>query len=276
MQWFPGHMAKAKNEIIEKLKLVDIVYELVDARIPFSSQNPMINDILKSKDKLIIITKSMMADDYMTKKWQSYFKSQNISSIIIDSITGFNVSKIVSLSKQVLETKLEKERSRGIKERAIRAMVIGIPNVGKSTLINRLVNRKVTNVGNKPGVTKAQQWIRINKDLELLDTPGVLWPKFEDPKVGMHLGLTGAIKDEILHKDDMILYLLDFLKKYYPNILQSKYEVSIIEDNIEIINQIAKNRGLFKNGFEVVTDAILNDFKNARLGRITLDRLEDE
>lgn len=276
MQWFPGHMAKAKNEIIEKLKHVDIVYELVDARIPFSSQNPMINDILKSKDKLIIITKSMMADDYMTKKWQSYFKSQNISSIIIDSITGFNVSKIVSLSKQVLETKLEKERSRGIKERAIRAMVIGIPNVGKSTLINRLVNRKVTNVGNKPGVTKAQQWIRINKDLELLDTPGVLWPKFEDPKVGMHLGLTGAIKDEILHKDDMILYLLDFLKKYYPNILQSKYEVSIIEDNIEIINQIAKNRGFFKNGFEVVTDAILNDFKNARLGRITLDRLEDE
>lgn len=276
MQWFPGHMAKAKNEIVEKLKLVDIVYELVDARIPYSSQNPMISDILKNKEKLIIITKFSMADDYMTKKWQNHFKSQNIASIIIDSLTGFNVSRIVAMSKTVLEAKLAKERSRGIKERAIRAMVIGIPNVGKSTLINRLVNRKVTNVGNKPGVTKAQQWIRINKDLDLLDTPGVLWPKFEDPKVGMHLGLTGAIKDEILHKEDMIFYLLDFLKKYYPNLLESKYEVSISLDNIDMINKIASNRGIYKNAFEVVTDTILNDFKNARIGRITLDRLENE
>jgi ribosome biogenesis GTPase A len=275
VQWYPGHMAKAKKEIEEKLKLVDIVFELVDARIPVSSQNPMISEILKSKQKLILITKANLADEKMTKRWQGHFKTQNIESLFIDSISGFNINKIISISKVVLQTKFEKEKSRGMKERAIRAMVIGIPNVGKSTLINRLVNKKVTNVGDKPGITKAQQWIRINKDLELLDTPGVLWPKFEDQRQGFHLAISGAIKDDVYHKDDMVIYLLDFLKKYYPKELQTRYDFDLSIDNFAILDKIANNRGFIKNNetdYEKTYEIILNDFRNCRIGRITLDR----
>ena len=280
MQWYPGHMAKAKKEIQEKLGLVDIVYELIDARIPYSSRNPMINEILKSKERLIIITKSTLADNIETARWQAYFKSQNIPSLVIDSVSGFNVNKIVSTSKTILEEKFLKEKKKGLKPRSIRAMVLGIPNVGKSTLINKLVNKKVSNVGNRPGVTVAQQWIRIHKDLDLLDTPGVLWPKFEDPKVGMHLALTGAIKDEVLkNKEDMIEYLLNFLKQYYPKELTNRYNIDINQNNQAIIMEIGKARGNIKNNeveYEVVIDAILHEFKNAKIGRITLDRLDNE
>ena len=279
VHWYPGHMAKAKKEIEEKLKLVDIVFELVDARIPESSRNPMFNDILNTKARLILMTKASMADDVMTKKWQSRFKSQNINSLVIDSVNGLNINKIVTTSKTILQDKLEKEKARGMKERSIRAMVIGIPNVGKSTLINRLVNKKVANVGDKPGVTKAQQWIRINKDLELLDTPGVLWPKIEDPRQGFHLAISGAIKDEVIHVDELIFYFLDFLKKYYPDSFVTRYNINLGDDNMTIINEIGKNRGFF-NGkeidFEKTSDIIFNDFRNCRIGKITLDRLNYE
>lgn len=275
IQWYPGHMAKAKREIEEKLKFVDIVFELVDARIPLSSRNPMINDILKNKPRLLLMTKSIMADDYYNKKFVNELSiNEYTKTLLIDSINGLNINKIVTTAKEVLKDKLAKEQQRGMKPRAIKAMVIGIPNVGKSTLINKLVGKKTAIVGNKPGVTKAQQWIRINKDLDLLDTPGVLWPKFEDQKIGYNLALTGAIKDDILHKDDLIIYFIEFLKENYPNSLQF-YNVCKDDDNIDILDTIAKNKNFIRNkeiDYERVYDLILNDFRNIRLGRITLDR----
>lgn len=275
IQWYPGHMAKAKREIEEKLKFVDIVFELVDARVPTSSRNPMINEILKNKPRLILLTKSIMSDDYYNNKFVNDInQSNNSKALLIDSISGLNINKIVTYCRMILKEKLEKEQARGMKPRAIKAMVIGIPNVGKSTLVNKLVGKKTAIVGNKPGVTKSLQWIRINKDLDLLDTPGVLWPKFEDQKVGYHLALTGAIKDDIIYKDDLILYFIDFLKENYPNAL-TFYNVNKDMDNIEILNTIAKNKNFIRNKeveYERVYELILNDFRNIKLGRITLDR----
>ena len=254
--------------------MVDIVFELVDARIPLSSRNPMIAQILKNKPRLVLMTKATMADSSQNSFWQNYFKGENVESLLIDSITGLNTNKIVTKAREVVKEKLEKEAAKGMKPRAIRAMVVGIPNVGKSTLINKIVNKKVANVENRPGVTKSQQWIRINKDLDLIDTPGVLWPKFDDQRVGFHLAITGAIKDDIIIKDDLIVYLLDYLKKYYPSSLE-KYNVSIEEENVKILDKIAANRGFFLNDgydYEKVYDAILNDFRSNKLGKITLDR----
>lgn len=275
IQWFPGHMAKAKKEIEEKLKLVDIVFELVDARVPFSSKNPLIGSLLQNKPKLMLLTKSDMADNTLTHSWAKIYQDAGYSVLEIDSVTGFNINKIVKISQEVLKEKLEKERMKGLKPRPIRAMIVGIPNVGKSTLINKLVNRKVAQVGNKPGVTKAQQWVRINQYLDLLDTPGVLWPKFDDQKVGLNLAVTGAIRDEVLKIEDIGEYLLHFLKTYYPILLNKKYEVSNDLSNIEIVKKVANDRGILGDDYyERTLDLIINDFRNARIGRITLDRLD--
>ncbi len=275
INWYPGHMAKAKREIEEKLKFVDIVFELVDARIPVSSRNPMINDILKNKPRLILLTKSTMADEAYNNKFVNEInQSSTTKALLIDSISGLSINKIIPMCKSILQDKFEKEKAKGMKERAIKAMVIGIPNVGKSTLINKLVGKKTAIVGNKPGVTKSLQWIRINKSLELLDTPGVLWPKFEDQKVGYHLVLTGAIKDTVVYKDDLILYFIDFLKQHYPDALKY-YNINIEMDNVEILNTIGKNKNYIRNKeveYERVYDLILNDFRNIKLGRITLDK----
>ena len=274
IQWYPGHMAKAKREIEEKLKFVDIVFELVDARVPVSSRNPMINDILKNKPRLVLLTKSTMGDEYYNNKFINDINSDTTKALLIDSISGLNINKIVTYCKTVLKEKLEKEQARGMKPRAIKAMVIGIPNVGKSTLVNKLVGKKTAIVGNKPGVTKSLQWIRINKDLELLDTPGVLWPKFDDQKVGYNLAMTGAIKDDIIYKDDLILYFISFLKEHYPNVLEY-YKVNKDMDNVEILDVIGKNKNYIRNKeteYERVYELILNDFRNLKLGRITLDR----
>ncbi len=271
IQWFPGHMAKARREIEEKLKVVDIALVLLDSRIPYSSQNPMAMEILKNKPQLIVLTKSDMADSAMTKKWENYFNSQGKKTIAVDSIKGINIKKIESFSKEILKEKIEKDLKRGLKPRPIRAMIVGIPNVGKSTLINKLVGRKVANVGNMPGVTKAQQWIRLNQNIELLDTPGVLWPKFDDKQVGINLALTGAIKDQILPKEDLAFYLVGYLKEHYPNLIKERFDVDPDKESINIIEDILVKRGNKKNDYERGYDIILNDFKNARIGKITLD-----
>lgn len=273
IQWFPGHMTKARREIEEKLKVVDIALVLVDARIPISSQNPMAMEILKNKPQLMILTKSDMADNNMTKKWEKYFLNQGKKAISIDSISGLNVKKIETLAKEILKEKIERDLKRGMKMRPIRAIIVGIPNVGKSTLINKLAGKKVANVGNMPGVTKAQQWIRLNQNLELLDTPGVLWPKFDDKKIGIHLALTGAIKDEILPKEDLTFYLIDFLKENYPDLFEKRYNVSMNQDTVRIIEEVLQKRGNKKDEYEKGYDIILNDFKNARIGKITLDKI---
>ena len=276
INWFPGHMAKAKREIEEKLKFVDVVFELVDARIPLSSRNPMISEILKNKPHLILMTKATMADPVYNSRFEkNLIHNETLERVLlIDSISGLNTNKIVSMSQELLKEKLEKEKLNGMKERPLKAMVIGIPNVGKSTLINKLVGKKTALVSNRPGVTISQQWIRINKDLDLLDTPGVLWPKFETQEIGFNLALTGAIKDTVVYKDDMILYFLSFLKENYKDSLKL-YNVTSDTDNIEILNIIGKNKNFIRNKeieYERVYDLIINDFRNLKLGRITLDR----
>lgn len=273
IQWFPGHMAKARSEIEANLKLVDIVFELLDARVPESSKNPLIKQILNQKPRLVLLTKSSLADPYYTKKFINEYKENNLIALEIDSLTGFNINKIVSHANIILKDKFEREKKKGLKPRAIRAMIVGIPNVGKSTLINRLVNKKVARVGDRPGVTKAKQWVRINKDLELLDMPGVLWPKFEDKLVGLNLALTGAIKDEILSIDEIGLHLFDFLKANYNNEFKTKYNLDTELDNLEIVEKIARDRGIFGDDYVTrVMEAVINDFRAGRIGRITLDR----
>lgn len=277
IQWFPGHMAKAKQAIIEKLKLVDIVFELIDARVPLSSRNPMIDEIVKNKPRLILMTKSEMSDPSLNKFFINYFEEQGLNILSIDAFKGFNKNRIYNKTTEILQEKILKDQAKGLKARPIRAMIIGIPNVGKSTLINRLVEKKVANVGDRPGVTKSEQWIRINPLLELLDTPGVLWPKFEDQETGIHLAITGAIKDEILHLDDVVLYFLDFLKQYYPKNFQKRYNLGLELSNLEILEEIGRHRGFIRGGeveYDRVYEVILNDYRNLHLGKITLDRVK--
>jgi ribosome biogenesis GTPase A len=271
VQWFPGHMMKAKKEMEEVLKIIDIVLELIDARIPSSSQNPLFHGILKNKPRLFLLTKSTLADDKITKQWLHRFEEEGKPALIIDAISGFQVNRIAGACRTVLQEKIERELARGMKKRPIRAMVIGVPNVGKSTLINQLVKKKVSMVGNKPGVTKAQQWIRINQDLELLDTPGVLWPKFEDPIQGYHLALTGAIRDEILKTDELALYLLNFLKEHYPSVLSQKYTIDITDDVTIMLGKIRTVRGLLDSDHNRVYEVLIKDFRSGILGRISLD-----
>ena len=276
IQWYPGHMAKAIREIEEKLKIVDIVLELIDARIPLSSINPSVENVIKNKPRLVIINKSDMADPIVNKEWVNYYNNKNIPSLLVDSKTGENLKKITSICKDILKEKLEKEQKKGLKPRSIRTMVLGIPNVGKSTLINKLVGKSIATTGNKPGVTKAQQWIRINKDLDLLDTPGVLWPKFDNVIVGYNLALSGAIKDDVIRRDDMILYFLDFLRNSnYREQFENKNLVSFEDDNVSILNKMAEDKKFIRGDiieYERVYDLILNDFRNLKYGRISLEK----
>jgi ribosome biogenesis GTPase A len=278
VQWFPGHMSKALREIKESLKLVDIVFVLLDARLPESSMNPRIQEIVESKPALILYTKSSMADQKELNKWLSYYASQGLKGLKIDAITGLNISKIKEFTLEILEEKLERERRRGIQARAIRAMIIGIPNVGKSTLINTLSKKKAAKTGNTPGITKAQQWIKISDDFELLDTPGVLWPKFEDPTVGYHLALSGAIKDAILPNEEIAVFAHRFLSKYYPEAYKSRYDLDDLSDIALTFEKIGRKRGTLMKGnlvnFDLVYDTILKDLRDGAFGGITFDRLE--
>lgn len=273
INWFPGHMQKAKRQMEEQLKLVDIIIELRDARIPLASINPLLIDLAKNKRKLIILNKADLADENENKKWLEYFEN----AILIDSLND-NVNKIVSNSiKEICNDILERAKKRGIKNKTIRAMVVGIPNVGKSTFINSFVKKKITKTENRPGVTRNLQWIRIDKDIELLDTPGVLWPKFEDQDAAKKLAILGSINDDILDKEALVNYCLLYLLKYYPGILNKRYGIE--EDKEDLIKEIALNKGYLLNKGEIdykkTYDIFLKDIRNNKLGRITLERIED-
>lgn len=280
IQWFPGHMAKARREVTEKLKLVDIIFELVDARLPLSSRNPMIDEVVGQKIRLLILNKADMADDFQTKKWIKYFEEKGHRAIAINSFEGKGLQLVTKAATELLEEKWERMRSRGIKPRAIRAMIVGIPNVGKSTLINRLAKKNLAKTGNMPGVTKAQQWIKVGKELELLDTPGILWPKFEDQSVGYKLALTGAIKDTITNMEDLAVYGLRFLAEHYPKRMEERYQLTEVdEDLVQTFDHIGKLRRTFSSGGEIdydqVAELVVRDIRGEHLGKLTFDMVEE-
>ncbi|MBE4908747.1 ribosome biogenesis GTPase YlqF [Bacillus luteolus] len=276
IQWFPGHMAKARRQVTEKLKFIDIVYELVDARIPLASRNPMIDEIITNKPRLVLLNKADMADPKITKEWINFYKSNGIQALAIDSQTGTGLKQIITSSRDILKEKFDKMAAKGIKPRAIRALIVGIPNVGKSTLINRLAKKNIAQTGDRPGVTKAQQWIKVGKDLELLDTPGILWPKFEDQLVGQKLAATGAIKDTILNLQDIAVYVLNFLKEEYPERLKDRYNIEELpEEIVPLFDEIGKRRGCMVAGgyidYDKTSELILRELRSQKLGPISFE-----
>jgi ribosome biogenesis GTPase A len=281
IQWFPGHMAKARREVTEKLKLVDIIFELLDARIPLSSRNPMIDEITHHKPRLVLLNKADMADTKITNEWISYFAEKGIRAIPINSHAGEGMQTIVAAAKDILQDKFDRMRAKGVvKPRAIRAMIVGIPNVGKSTLINRLAKKNIAKTGNTPGVTKSQQWIKVGKELELLDTPGILWPKFEDQEVGLKLAVTGAIKDTILNLEDLAVYALRILEKRYPNRLEERYKLTAIPDDlVELYDHVGKLRGCLAGGGQVdydkVSELVVREIRSEKFGRVSLESPSD-
>lgn len=278
-QWYPGHMTKARRMMQENIKLIDIVVELVDARVPFSSKNPDIDELAKNKYRLIVLNKADMADAKTTAVWQNYFEAKGFFVAKVNSQKGAGMKEVKSLIEKACQEKKARDKKRGILNRPLRAMVVGIPNVGKSTFINSFAGKACAKTGNKPGVTKGKQWIRLNKQVELLDTPGILWPKFEDQTVGQHLAFIGSIKDELIQSVELALDLIEFLTANYPGILGKTYSVDESEDSVAILNAIAVNRGCLKKGNELDHDKaaflLLDDFRNARLGKISVENPQD-
>ncbi|OEK22698.1 ribosome biogenesis GTPase YlqF [Staphylococcus saprophyticus] len=281
IQWYPGHMAKAKREVSEQLKKVDVVFELVDARIPYSSRNPMIDEVIQQKPRVVILNKKDTANLKELEKWESYFKEKGFYPVAIDAKHGKGLKQVEQTAIKATKEKFEKEKQKGLKPRAIRAMIVGIPNVGKSTLINKLANKSIAKTGNTPGVTKQQQWIKVGQSLQLLDTPGILWPKFEDQLVGKKLSVTGAIKDSIVHLDEVAIYALDFMKAHdYDGLIQHyKIDVSKEAENIEWFDAIGRRRGLLRRGneidYEAVIDLIIHEVRNAKIGTYTFDIISE-
>ncbi len=280
IQWFPGHMAKARREITEKLKMIDVVFELVDARVPLSSRNPMIDEIVDHKPRLILLNKTDMADRAITKEWEEYFWERELKTATVNSKTGQGLEKIPDMARELVKAKLEKMIEKGVKPRAVRALILGIPNVGKSTLINRLANKKIAKTGDRPGITQRQQWIKVGKELELLDTPGILWPKFEDQTTGYRLAVTGAIKDEILDFGDIAFFAIQYLKEAYPEKLMERYKLTdTTAPPLEVFEEIGKKRGcLIKGGevdYEKAAEIILRDIRSEKLGPISFERPAD-
>lgn len=275
IQWYPGHMTKAKRMMQENIKLIDIVIELVDARIPLSSRNPDIDQMAQNKARLILLNKVDLADSRYTKQWQSYFEEKGFFVATVNSQRGTEVKAIQGIIMEACKEKIERDRKRGIKNRPIRAMIAGIPNVGKSTFINSLVGKACTKTGNKPGVTKGKQWIKLNKNIELLDTPGILWPKFEDETVGLHLALIGSVNDEILISEELAISLIDILKEHYKGVLEKRYEVEEAHTSLELLSEIAEHRKCLKKGGELdlskAADILLDEYRSGRLGAITLE-----
>ena len=278
-QWYPGHMTKAKRMMQENIKLIDLVIELVDARVPMSSRNPDIDELGKNKARLILLNKSDLAEEKQNDAWVEYFKAKGFSVVKVNSKKGGGIKSIHGVIQEACKEKIERDRKRGILNRPVRAMVVGIPNVGKSTFINALAGKACAKTGNKPGVTKGKQWIRLNKNVELLDTPGILWPKFEDQMVGLRLAFIGSIKDEILNTEELAAEIIQFLKKYYVGVLAEKYAIIEVDDPYQCLADIAKSRHCLLRGNELDTakaaTLLIDDFRDGRLGRITLEFPED-
>lgn len=277
INWFPGHMKKTKDLIKENLKLVDVVVELLDARIPISSKNPEIDGLIGNKTKVVVLNKFDLSDQRVLDQWIEYYHSKGISAIPVNSLTGEGINRLIHELKLSFQDKLDKMLSKGMKPRAVRVMIVGIPNVGKSSLINKLAGKKSAKTGNKPGVTKGKQWIKIKKDLELFDTPGILWPKIDDIETGIKLAFTGAIKDEILDIDEIAFKLVEFLNENYKDDLVDRYKLkNEPETGLEIMEEIARNRGCIISGnmvdYTKVSRLILDEFRKGIIGRITLER----
>lgn len=271
IQWFPGHMSKARRQVQENIKHVDFVTILVDARLPLSSQNPMLTKIVGDKPKLLILNKSDLADSNRTKEWRTYFEKQGIKTLAINSKEQSTVKLVTDAAKSLMSEKIQRLRERGIQKETLRTMIIGIPNAGKSTLMNRLAGKKIAVVGNKPGVTKGQQWLKSNKDLEILDTPGILWPKFEDELVGLKLALTGAIKDQLLPMDEVTIFGLNYFKTYYPERLEERFKgIDLEEEAPEIIMEMPQKLG-FREDYDRFYSLFVKDVRDGKLGRYTLD-----
>lgn len=280
IQWFPGHMAKARREVTEKLKLVDIVMELVDARLPLSSRNPMMNEIVQNKPRLILLNKADLADPRITDQWVRYFKERNIDSLPINAIKGEGLPKAAAEAKRLFAPKMEALMKKGIRPRATRAMILGIPNVGKSSLINRMAKKTIAKTGDRPGVTQRQQWIKVGKDFELLDTPGILWPKFEDPLIGMRLAATGAIKEDILDTEPIAVFIVEYMNKHYRGVLESRFQLEQLPDDPrEALEEIGRKRGFLRAGnivdMEMTWKLMIREFRGGQFGRISLERPSD-
>ena len=280
INWYPGHMAKTKREIKEKIDLIDVVFEVIDARIPFSSKNKEIDELIKNKPRILIMTKTDLCDMDMSLKWKSYYENMGYKVVMVDLINNKNINNIFNITNEMALELNEKRKLKGMKPRKIRILILGIPNVGKSTLINRLVGKKATNVGNKPGITKKLEWIRINNNLELLDTPGILWPKFDDQKVAFNLASLTAIKEEVIPTNEVAFYILKTLEEKYPNILKERYDLDYVDDDFyEALEIIGRKRGcLMRGGIvddEKVYTIIINDIKDGLIKNITFDRREE-
>ena len=278
-QWYPGHMTKAKRMMQEDIKLIDLVIELLDARVPMSSRNPDIDELGKNKARLILLNKADLAEEKQNDAWAEYFKAKGFLVVKVNSRKGGGMKSIHSVIQEACKEKMERDRKRGILNRPVRAMVVGIPNVGKSTFINSLAGKACAKTGNKPGVTKGKQWIRLNKNVELLDTPGILWPKFEDQTVGLRLAFIGSIKDEILNTEELAVEFIQFMKKYYMGVLAEKYDIIESDDPYQCLADIAQSRHCLLKGNELdISKAailLIDDFRSGKLGRITLEFVGD-
>ena len=278
INWYPGHMAKTKREINEKISLIDIVFEVIDARIPYSSKNKDIDKMINNKPRILIMTKKDLCDESITNKWKNHYENIGYKVVLLDLLHNNNLNELNNLVNYYIKDINNKRIAKGLKSRKVRVLILGIPNVGKSTLINRLVKRRATNVGNKPGITKSLEWIRINENLELLDTPGILWPKLDDKEVALNLASMTAIKEEVLNKEEISIYIINKLLKNYKNNLIDRYHLNNTNDIVEILDSIGKYIGAIHNNetdYDKVYNTILKDLREGYLGRVTFDNYED-